>query len=77
MAFCGGWARVEVARDPSGREVGASIKESASDRFEDCQDCGATQRLMREFDAAGFGSDGVCEQPEIIWGGGWQRVSVS
>ena len=25
---------------------------------------------MREFDAVGLGSDGVCEQPEIIRGGG-------
>ena len=69
MAFCCGWARFEVGCDPSGQEVGASIEESASDRFEDCRDCGATQRLMCEFDAVGFGSDGVREQPEIHQGG--------
>jgi len=60
---------VEVVCDPSCREVGASVKESASDRFEDCRDCGATQRLMCKFDAVGFGLDGVREQSEIRQGG--------
>ena len=72
VIFCGGWAWVEVARYSFGREVGASVEESASDCFEDCQDCGATQQLMRELDAVGLGLDNMCEQTKIYWVGVWQ-----
>jgi len=29
---------------------------------------------MREFDAVGLGSDGVCEEIKFIWWWGWQCV---
>ena len=74
VAFCGGGARVEVARDPFGQEIGASIKETASDCFKDCQDRGTAHRLMCKLDAVGFGPEGVCEETEFIRWGVWQFV---
>ena len=74
VAFCGGWAWVEVVQYSFGQEVGASVEEYASDRFEDCRDGGATQRLMRKLDAVGRGWDNMCEQTKIYWVGVWQLV---
>ena len=74
VAFCGGGAWVEVACDPFGQEIGASIKETASDCFNDCRDRGTAHRLMCELDAVGLGLDGVCEETEFVRWGVWQRV---
>ena len=70
VAFCGGGAQVEVARDPFGQEIGASVKETASDCFKDCRDCGTAHRLMCKLDAVGLGPEGVCEETKFVhWGG--------
>ncbi len=74
VAFCGGGARVEVAGDPFGQKIGASIKETASDCFKDCRDRGTAHQLMCELDAVGLGPDGVCEETKFVRWGVWQRV---
>ena len=47
MTFGCGWARVEIARDSFGGEIGASLEETASDCFEECRDFGAAHRLNK------------------------------
>ena len=74
MTFGCGWARVEIVRDSFGGEIGASVKETASDCFEKCRDFGAAHQLMRKFDAVGLGSNGMCEETKFVWWGVWQRV---
>ena len=74
VAFCGGWALVEIARDSLGCEIGASVEETASDCFEECRSFGAAHQLMRKFDAVGLGSDGVCEETKFVWWWVWQRL---
>ncbi len=74
MPFGCGWARVEIARDSFGGEIGAFVEETSSDCFEECRDFGAAHRLMHEFDAVGLGSNGMCEETEFVRGGVWQRV---
>ena len=66
VTFGCGWARVEIARDSFGGEIGASVEETASDCFEECRDCGAAHRLMCEFDAVGLGAYGVCEETKFV-----------
>ena len=66
MAFCGGGTRVEVSPHSFSREIWAAVEVTSPDCFEECRDCGAAHRLMRKFDAVGFGSDDVCEETKFI-----------
>jgi hypothetical protein len=45
-----------------------------SDCFEECRDTWAAQRMMGELDAVGLGSDGVGEQSQLIWWGGFWHL---
>ncbi len=74
VTFGCGWARVEIARDSFGREIGVSLEETALDCFEECRDCGAAHRLICKFDAVGLGSNGMCEETKFVQWGVWQRV---
>ena len=72
VAYCGGGTWVEVARHSSSGEIWASVEVTASDCFEDCGYRGAAHRLVCELDAVSLGSDGVCEETEILWGEVWE-----
>jgi hypothetical protein len=54
VAFCRRWARVEILEDQFFTEVGAPFEEALSHRFQQCQNLGISQRLVRKFNTIGL-----------------------
>ena len=74
VAFCGGWAQVEIARDSFCWEFGHPSRKPCRIALRSVEILGLHVDWCTNFDAVGLGSDGVCEETQFIWCGVWLRV---